>query len=77
MIVIAPINSFKTLTTYECLFFLTFFFIIAIFASSITISSAIKRTANNGIETQLFFTDFHSLNQIFLGAAYSFSFSIH
>ena len=42
----------------------------------IVVSSAKERTNNNGAETELFLIGFYLLNQIFLKAAYSFSFSM-
>lgn len=75
--VVVFLDSFKTLITYRCLFFLTFFFTVPISASGIAVCSIIEGVTNDGVRIKLFFTGFYLLNQIFLRAGYFFSFLMH
>ena len=74
VMVVAFIDSFKILTTYGCLFFLTLFFAIPIFALGIDVFGITEEVANDGAGIGLSLIGFHSINQIFLQAAYSISF---
>ncbi len=74
--VVALTDSFKTLTTQGCFFLSTLFFAVAVSASSIAVSGAAKGVAIGEVETGFSLTGFYSPNRTFLGAAYSFSFSM-
>lgn len=76
MILVAPTDFFKTLTTWK-FFFSRLFFAIAIPASSIAILEAVKKVTMGKVRMRFFLTSFRSLNQIFLEAVYSFSFLIY
>ena len=77
VIVVAPTDFFKTLTTRRCFFFSTLFLVVlALSASGIAVSGATEDAGITEAEAKLSLTNFQSLKQTFLGAAYSFSFSI-
>ncbi len=72
--VVAPTDSFKTLTTQGCFFLPTPFFAVAVSASSMAVSGAAEGVAMSEAETGFSLTGFHSPNRTFLRAAYSFFF---
>lgn len=76
VIVLAPTNSFKTLTTWRCYFFSKLFFAIVIFASSITVVGTVEEVIVGEVGTGFFLTGSHLPNQTFLRVAYSIFFSM-
>ena len=77
VIVVAPTNFFKTLTTQECLLFSTLFLLIAVFASGIAILGAVEEVTMGEVGVKFSLTGSYLPNQTFLGVVYSFFFSIH
>ena len=76
VMVLAPTNSFKTVTTRWCFFFSKLFLAVAVSASSMAVSGAAKGVAISEEGTRFSLTYSHSPNRTFLEAAYSFSFSM-
>lgn len=77
IMMVAPIDSCKTLTTWGKFFLLTLFFPMAILASYIIISAVAEKVTMGGVGARFSFTGFYLSNQTFLGMIYSFFFSIY
>ena len=76
VMVVAPTDFFKTLTTRGCFFLSTLFFAVAVSASNMAVSKAAEGVAMGEGGTGFSLTGFHLPIRTFLGAVYFFSFSI-
>ena len=76
VIVIAPKDSFKILTTLGCLFLSILFLAVAVSASSIVVPRATEGIAMGEASKGFLLTSSYSPNQTFLGVTYSLSFCI-
>ncbi len=73
---IAPTDSFKTLISQEFFFLSTLFSLVAVSVSSIAVSGEAEEVAIGKEGKRFSLTGSHSPIRTFLGAEYSFSFSI-